>query len=260
MKTQGEALSFGKTWHRRLRPVDRSFSYGLMFLWLPMRRWKSQGLVAAPARNRWGWVSFYDRDHGLGGPDALAWVEQLLQEQGIQAEGEIWLQTLPRVLGFGFKPVSFWHVEHADGRLAALLVEVNNTFGERHCYLLRSDGTAASFTQSPDGYRWQGSADKVFHVSPFCATQGRYHFEFRAMGNWRSARINLADEQGPLMKTSLCGRLEPYNPQRVRRYVWQMPWAALAVIWRIHWQAVQLFWLRLPFFRQPPAPEQFVSE
>ena len=42
----------------------------------------------------------------------------------------------PRVLGYVFKPVSFWYCHRRDGSLAAIVVEVNNTFGERHCYLL----------------------------------------------------------------------------------------------------------------------------
>ena len=266
----GAAFSLGRTWHRRLRPVDRSFAYDVLFLWLPMRQWQRQGLAQAPARNRFGALSFYDRDHGMGGPNALAWVEQLLQENGVIApdfDGEIWLQTLPRVMGFAFKPVSFWHVERAQGGLVAVLAEVNNTFGERHCYLLKFDEMAAAPSASKSlnlntaqVNRFVAGADKVFHVSPFCATEGRYDFEFRSLGDWRSARINLSDDQGPLLKTSLCGRLEPYQTQRAWRLVAKMPWAALMVVWRIHWQAVHLFWQRVPFFRQPPAPTEFVTK
>ena len=47
--------------------------------------------------------------HGEGGADALAWIEALLAREGIpDADGEIWLHTYPRVLGYVFKPVSFW--------------------------------------------------------------------------------------------------------------------------------------------------------
>jgi len=35
-----------------------------------------------------------------------------------------------------FKPVSFWNCHRRNATLAAIVVEVNNTFGERHCYLL----------------------------------------------------------------------------------------------------------------------------
>jgi DUF1365 family protein len=59
------------------------------------------------------------------------------------------------------------------------VAEVNNTFGERHCYLL--DRTRR--------YGWgrECAADKVFHVSPFCrGRSGRYRFRF--MRTERQAR------------------------------------------------------------------------
>src|SRR5690606_146506 len=83
----------------------------------------------------------HECDHGDGrAPEAggvLAWLDGLLQSQGIDdAGGEVWLHTHPRVWGYTFNPVSFWYCHRADGGLRAIVVEVNNTFGERHCYLL----------------------------------------------------------------------------------------------------------------------------
>jgi hypothetical protein len=92
-----------------------------------------------------GPLSFFETDHGDGRPPsqggAIAWLDELLHSQGIvDATGEVWLHTYPRVLGFTFKPVSFWYCHRAPddqgGALRAIVVEVNNTFGERHCYLL----------------------------------------------------------------------------------------------------------------------------
>jgi DUF1365 family protein len=129
-------IGFGHVWHRRLRPVEHAFRYPGYFLMLPMRSLRVQP-DAVLRRNRRGWLSFHDSDHGEGGSDALAWFEDLLQGEGIaDAEGEVWLHTFPRVLGYVFKPVSFWYAHRADGSLAAVLAEVNNTFGERHAYLL----------------------------------------------------------------------------------------------------------------------------
>ncbi len=57
----------------------------------------------------------------------------VLARHGLQAaDGEIWLQTFPRVLGYVFNPVSFWLCHDRDGLLRAVLAEVNNTFGEHH--------------------------------------------------------------------------------------------------------------------------------
>ncbi len=149
--------------HRRLRPVHNAFEYRTYFLMLPMRSLRRTP-CADLRRNRFGMLAFHDRDHGDGRDDALSWLDELLQAEGVHdADGEVWLQTYPRVLGYVFKPVSFWHCERADGSLAAILVEVNNTFGERHCYLLAGDTL---------GYGRDLQARKVFHVSPFSHVSG----------------------------------------------------------------------------------------
>jgi uncharacterized protein len=160
--TAGALIATGVVRHKRLRPAVHAFAYATYFLMLPMRTLRRQG-NGALVRNRFGLVSFHDGDHGDGRADALAWLDELLHREGIpDATGEAWLQTYPRVLGYVFKPVSFWHCHRADGSLAAVVAEVNNTFGERHCYLLDGPGLA---------YGRELHARKVFHVSPFCAVQ-----------------------------------------------------------------------------------------
>ena len=124
-------LAWGDVRHVRHRPTRHAFAYPTAFLLLPMRALARDG-NGELARNRKALLSFHDADHGDGGPDALAWIESLLGEHGIAgAEGEIWLQTFPRVARFAFKPVSFWYCHAADGRLRAVVAEVNNTMASR---------------------------------------------------------------------------------------------------------------------------------
>ena len=59
-------IGFGHVWHRRLRPVEHAFRYPGYFLMLPMRSLRTQP-DAALRRNRRGWLSFHDGDHGEGG-------------------------------------------------------------------------------------------------------------------------------------------------------------------------------------------------
>ena len=143
------------------------FDYPVYFVRLPMH-----DLAHAESRwfslNRFNLLSFHEADHGDGG-NCLDWVQDLLAQHGLIADGDIWLTTFPRVLGYAFKPVSFWHCHRADGRLLAVLAEVNNTFGERHVYLLRTNDPNATL-----------HADKVFHVSPFFPVRGRYTFGFQS--------------------------------------------------------------------------------
>ena len=154
------------------------------------------------------------------------------------------------MLGFTFKPVSFWYCHRVDGSLRAIVVEVNNTFGERHCYLLDAPTLGCELR-----------AAKVFHVSPFCQVEGGYRFRFMVTpGQTRTvARIDYDDAQGPLLQTSVCGTLEPITATSQRRALWRYPAMTLGVIARIHWQAVRLWLKRVRFFHKPEAPDLFVT-
>ncbi|WP_291136913.1 DUF1365 domain-containing protein [Hydrogenophaga sp.] len=247
-------IGFGQVRHSRTRPRAHAFSYPTFFLMLPLRALKERP-SAAVARNRKAWLSFHDRDHGDGRDDCLQWLDEVLHRHGIDdATGEIWLHTYPRLLGYVFKPVSFWYCHRADGSLRAVIAEVNNTFGERHCYLLDAPR-----------YGVPCEADKVFHVSPFCPVRGRYRFVFmRTQGEVPRTvmRIDYHDDPAqpmPLLNTSVSGTLVPLDNASRRRALFTQPLMTLAVIARIHWQALRLWVKRTPFFRQPAAPTALVT-
>ena len=249
-------IGFGRIWHRRLRPVEHAFGYASYFLLLPMRALRDQA-DAGLRRNRFGALSFFDCDHGDGRSDALAWLDELLAgEQIDDAQGEVWLHTFPRVLGHVFNPVSFWYAHRTDGTLAAVVAEVNNTFGERHCYLLSGPTL---------GWDRPVTASKVFHVSPFCAIEGQYRFRFQLNGGagpartYTMARVDHEDASGPLLQTCISGKLEPLARASARRAFFSMPLMTFFVIARIHWHALRLALKRVPFHRQPTAPERFVT-
>jgi uncharacterized protein len=253
-------LGTGVVRHRRLRPAPHAFEYPTYFLMLPMRSLARSPCAALP-RNRWGALSFYDRDHGDGRADALAWLDGLLATEGVaDTGGEVWLHTYPRVLGYSFKPVSFWYCHAPSGALSAVVVEVNNTFGERHCYLLSGPGVA---------WGRELTASKVFHVSPFCAVQGGYRFRFmrtfadEANGTNQSsrtvARVDHDDDGGPLLQTSVSGQLQPLTAAAARAAFWGMPLMTWGVVLRIHWQAWQLWRKRVPFFRKPAPPQALTT-
>jgi DUF1365 family protein len=247
-------LGFGQVRHTRLKPKRNQFAYGTYFLMLPMRSMRRNG-PGALAWNRGAALSFFDSDHGdsrgaeAGG--ALGWLEELLAAENINGvDGEIWLHCYPRVLGYTFKPVSFWYCHAADETLRAIVVEVNNTFGERHCYLLDAPALGAEL-----------QARKVFHVSPFCNIEGGYRFRFMVTPDRKRsvARIDYDDALGPLLQTSVSGDLEPLTSASVRKALWRYPAMTLGVVLRIHWQALKLFVKRVRFFSKPLPPESFVS-
>ncbi len=250
-------LGTGVVRHQRLRPTAHAFAYATYFLMLPMRSLRAQPAGGATnlMRNRRGLLSFYDADHGDGRADALAWLDEVLQREGVHdAQGETWLHTYPRVAGYVFKPVSFWYCHRADGTLAAVVVEVNNTFGERHCYLLCGPDLA---------YGREQVARKVFHVSPFCSAQGRYRFRFmrtEGTGGARTvARVDLDDDAGPLLQTSVSGHLVALDLRTARQAFFGTPLMTLGVVVRIHWHALRLWLKHVPLVSKPAPPKAFVT-
>ena len=69
----------------------------------------------------------------------------------------------PACSGYVFNPLTVYWCHRADGTLACVVAEVHNTYGERHCYLLRTRRRRAGH-----GRR------KEFYVSPFLPVDGEY--------------------------------------------------------------------------------------
>jgi uncharacterized protein len=254
-------IGLGSVRHARLRPSAHRFAYRSFFLRLPLRALARRPLdLRALGVNRAGLFALHDADHGDGRP-MLVWIEELLARAGIgDATGEIWLHTFPRVLGYVFNPVSFWLCQRADGALRAVVCEVNNTFGEKHCYLLAHD----------DGrpLRWGEElvATKAFHVSPFCRVAGRYRFRFMLAASHAGedaarfiARIDHDDADGPLLLTSIEGRLAPLTDAALVRAFFAYPAFTFGVMARIHWQALRLWLKRVPFFSKPAPPPALLT-
>lgn len=256
--THGAAaqLCFGLVRHARKRPVQNAFAYGTYYLRLPMRSLGQRDFGNALfGRNRFNLLSFRDADHGDGVAPLTDWIGALLEREGIaDADGEIWLQTMPRVLGFVFNPVSFWFCHRADGALRAVLCDVRNTFGERHFYLLDTGGAIANGAEL--------SARKVFHVSPFCEVQGDYRFRFTRFARTQDlgrteatlACIDYDDGAGLLLATSVSGNAAPLSAATVARAFFGYPLMTFGVVVRIHLQALRLWLRRVPFHSKPVPP------
>ena len=249
-----EAAGFlypSRVMHRRLVAPFYRFVYRLFYLLLDVDRIDA---LAARLRvfshNRFNLVAFHDRDHGDGVAGGLrAWAERLLEADGIRLDGgRIRLLCLPRVLGFAFNPIAIWYCEHRDGSLRAVIAEVRNTFGEKHCYLLASGGR-------PMTYEGPHEKDKCFHVSPFFDLTGRYAFRFSEPGDVVRVLIHETREAVPILDATLAGERRALTDAALLREVALMPWMTLKVVAGIHWEALKI-WLRGGKFHRKPAPPE----
>jgi len=243
----------GRVMHKRLGPKLNRFVYGMYYLVMPLSK-----LEALPmARNRFGLMSFYDKDHGpCDGSSLDEWARRILKQADLHktADGEIVLMCLPRVLGYVFNPVSFWCCYDRQQNLRAVLCEVNNTFGERHTYICaRPDRQPI---ESDDILE----AEKVFHVSPLLHREGKYTFRFsmteRQFGAWIDYYTPAGDRQ---LLTSLTGTLKPLTLNACRRVFVTKPLVTFKAIALIHWQAAKLFAKGLKYVRKPLQLQDNVS-
>jgi DUF1365 family protein len=182
-----------------------------------------------------------------GAPTVDASVRGLLWEAGEDPEGwRINLVTNLRSLGYVFNPASFYLCRDRSGDLRAVVVEVHNTFGERHRYVLRR-GEAGS--ERP----FEGAMDKAFFVSPFIDRHGRYSVAVRDEPDGLRLAIALRQDGGHLLSTSLVLRRVPLTDRTLLRMLLRHPLMPHRTIALIHWHALRLKLRGAPFFRHGDA-------
>lgn len=250
-----DTLYVGTVNHERKVPRTNRFNYGVYFLYVDIDRLKEP---AARLRlfsfDRPNLFTLRSVDHGpRDGSPWRPWIEATLARAGIDlGGGTIRLLAFPRVLGFRFYPVSFWYCFHEDGSLRAILAEVNNTFGDRHNYLLHNDGDVLDWDARPEHV-------KAFHVSPFIPMDARYRFAFTEPSDRLAlsihdyvegplllvARISLAAR--PLTDGSLLRCLLRYGPMSARAWI------------LIHYQALRIVSKRIRYIPRTPPPKEETS-
>ena len=118
--------------------------------------------LAAPASPTSAAQDHLDGAPGL--PALRADVARRLEAAGIDTGdlGRVVMLAHGRVLGHVFNPMSAFWCFGSDGRLLGVVVEVHNTYGGRHAYVLRPDDHG------------RAAAAKAFYVSPFNDVSGDY--------------------------------------------------------------------------------------
>jgi DUF1365 family protein len=252
VKAIHSALYEGHVVHQRLAPRRHRLRYALFQILVDL-----DDLPELDRRLRWfshdrlNLFSVFDRDHGDGRAGPLrGYVEETLAGAGVDiAGGPIRLLCMPRLFGHVFNPISIYWCHRPDGRLAAMLYEVNNTFGQRHSYLIPVDPYAEQ------GMVRQVCA-KAFHVSPFMDMAMTYDFAITAPGETISTSVNGRTTEGaPMITANFSGVRHALTDARLLRALIVFPLMTLKVVAAIHWEAAKLLakGLRLKPAPRPPA-------
>ncbi|HEX4688508.1 MAG TPA: DUF1365 family protein [Nocardioides sp.] len=210
--------------HTRRRPFRATFEHRA-HTWLV-------DLDALPDHGALG--TFEARDH-LGSSDRTLRgnVDTFLTERGVDlSDGRVLMAANARAFGYCFNPISVFWCFDREQRLAGVVVEVHNTYGGRHAYLVHPDASG------------RGRVDKALYVSPFHGTDGWYDVHVPVPGDDLVVAVTLHTDDGATFSASLTGRRTAVSP-------WAAAPAALRASALIHAHGLAL-WLRgLPVQPRP---------
>jgi len=229
--------------HVRAAPVRNVFSYRT-YQWLV----DTDELPELPPGLR-QLAGFRAADH-LGDPrrSIRQNVDRFLASRGIDTGGgRVTMLAHARVLGHVFNPLTVYWCHGPSGSLECVLAEVHNTYGERHCYFLRTDEAG------------RADAAKEFYVSPFYAVDGWYRMALPEPGPRLALTITLHRPDGTTFAASVRGSRVPATRGSLLRAAAKHPASTAAVSARIRWQGAKLYVRGLrPQPRPARAPQEGV--
>jgi predicted NAD/FAD-binding protein/DUF1365 family protein len=214
--------------HTRRRPFARRFTHRSQMWVVDVDDLPDHGLLGR----------FEARDH-VGDPERSLRenLEAFLDRHGVDVRGgRMVLAANARAFGYCFNPISVFWCWDRHGDLAATVVEVHNTYGDRHAYLVHTDEQG------------RGNVDKSMYVSPFHGTDGTYRVAAPVPCANGSDRLDIAvtldTDDGSTFSASLSGRRSDITPLRAAP-------AAIRHTLLIRMHGVRLWLRRLPIQPRP---------
>jgi DUF1365 family protein len=190
-----EATTYATTIrHTRRTPFRRTFTHRSRTWLVDLDHLPDHGVLGR----------FEARDH-LGDPEAPLKqnVERFLALNGVEPDGgRIVMAANARALGHCFNPISVFWCHRRSGELAGVVVEVHNTYGDRHAYLVHPDEQGRARTA------------KQMYVSPFHGTDGHYEIAVPRPGERLHVAVTLHSDDGAVFSASLDGEPTTTSPLR----------------------------------------------
>jgi DUF1365 family protein len=244
----------GHVTHVRHRPKHHRLAYRIFSLLLDLDELgELDRRLHLFSVDRFNLFSFHRRDRGdRSGPDLRSQVERSMLECGLEPDGgPIRLVTMPRVLGFAFNPLSIFFCYGRNGGVRAILWEVDNTFGERHAYMIP--------VEHMDGAEIVQCCDKAFFVSPFMDMDLHYKFRVLAPADTLSVHIDTFDREGLVLTARHLARRIELTDQALLHAFLSIPLLALKVVAGIYWEALKIRMKGIRLRTRPRPPEAPVS-
>ena len=222
----------GKVLHQRRTP----FVHGLKFtnyLWLVDLNSKQNKLLP--------------KDHfGGEAPTMLDAVRFFAQSNGeeVLPTDKVLALASARTNGYVFNPLSVYWCIDPTGRTRWAILEIHNTYGDRHAHLIKPDE------------KGNATLKKEFYVSPFFTVDGDY--KARAFIDEKNivVSVNLYQNNALVFSASFTGeQLEASIKNRLAAYI-RTPFSTLQAMARIRAHGIWLWLRRLPVIPRPNHPKE----
>jgi DUF1365 family protein len=247
--TIASGLYTGLVSHARVKPRKHKLAYKIFMLLIDLDELPGLKLrtLSVGGFNLFG---FDPQRFGDGSARPLkAQIEATLGLAGIAHGGSIRMLAMPQILGRAFNPLTVYFCHDPKGALTAILYEVNNTFGERHSYLIPAPNAALIK---------QGCA-KEFYVSPFMDMDLTYAFRILRPEERVLVAVDTSDAEGLILAASFSGERRPLTDRELVKAWLTHPWMTIGTIAAIHYEALKI-WLKGEKVRiRPPLPERAVT-
>jgi hypothetical protein len=240
-------LLAGKVRHRRSSPFVYEFEHDVWYFAIDLDEIDEvASKLRLVSRNRRNVLTFREDDHMLPPARSLAEsVREHLSSLGVDpADWRVTLVTNLRILGHVFNPASFYLCRDAAGDLRVVILEVNNTHGERRLY---------SLWPERQGDEHRASMEKDFYVSPFIDMDAGYAVRMWDRPKELRVAINETEHGSPILTASLVLRRLPATNRVVARLLLRYPFVTLKTIGAIYWHALRLWLKGAAFYRHGAA-------
>ena len=238
-------LYAGRVSHTRVKPRKHALAYRVFMLLVDLDELKDLKLRTLGI-GRFNLFGFDPARFGDGsGRPLKAQIEATLAQAGLAHGGPIRMLAMPQILGQAFNPLTVYFCHAPDRSLSAILYEVNNTFGERHSYLI----------PAPNAALVKQACAKQFYVSPFMDMALSYAFRILRPEERVLVAVDVSDAEGLVLSASFSGERRPLTDRALLRAWLTYPWMTLGVLAAIHLEALKI-WLKGEKVRVRPLPPE----
>lgn len=231
------ALVRGSVLHERRTP----FRHGLKFRTYEWLVDLDQPLPHSP------FARLESRDHfGGAAPTLRSAVEAFAAEHDadVRPGDRLLMLAAARSMGYVFNPLSvFWCIDPSN-TVRWVLLEIHNTYGDRHVHLIHPDEQGRS------------EISKEFYVSPFFTIDGGYRVRTLLSTESAHVSVNLHQHDQLVFTASFTGKPVSASRWNRLRAACRTPLATYQTMLRIRFHGIWLWLRRLPVVKRPHHEEQ----